>query len=288
MPTSNLYFEEGKTINCGGQLIDFSSPKIMGILNVTPDSFYDGGKYCSDEEITNRAKEIIAEGADIIDIGAYSSRPGAKDISEQEESEIIFNALSIVRREFPDAIISVDTFRASIADKAITNFDVQIINDISAGEADEEMFNIIAKHNVPYIIMHMQGTPQTMQQNPTYDNVSLDIVKYFSNKVDKLRLMGVNDIVIDPGFGFGKTIEHNYQLLKNLNHFKVLNLPILAGLSRKSMLYKPLNLTANDALTATISANTIAILNGANILRVHDVKQAVESVKLVGLYNSFN
>jgi len=288
MPTSNLYFEEGKTINCGGQLIDFSSPKIMGILNVTPDSFYDGGKYCSDEEITNRAKEIIAEGADIIDIGAYSSRPGAKDISEQEESEIIFNALSIVRREFPDAIISVDTFRASIADKAITNFDVQIINDISAGEADEEMFNIIAKHNVPYIIMHMQGTPQTMQQNPTYDNVSLDIVKYFSNKVDKLRLMGVNDIVIDPGFGFGKTIEHNYQLLKNLNHFKVLNLPILAGLSRKSMLYKPLNITANDALTATISANTIAILNGANILRVHDVKQAVESVKLVGLYNSFN
>jgi len=288
MPTSNLYFEEGKTINCGGQLIDFSSPKIMGILNVTPDSFYDGGKYCSDEEITNRAKEIIAEGADIIDIGAYSSRPGAKDISEQEESEIIFNALSIVRREFPDAIISVDTFRASIADKAITNFNVQIINDISAGEADEEMFNIIAKHNVPYIIMHMQGTPQTMQQNPTYDNVSLDIVKYFSNKVDKLRLMGVNDIVIDPGFGFGKTIEHNYQLLKNLNHFKVLNLPILAGLSRKSMLYKPLNITANDALTATISANTIAILNGANILRVHDVKQAVESVKLVGLYNSFN
>jgi len=288
MPTSNLYFEEGKTINCGGQLIDFSSPKIMGILNVTPDSFYDGGKYCTDDEIANRAKEIIDEGADIIDIGAYSSRPGAKNISEKEESEILFKALTVVRREFPNAIISVDTFRASIADKAITDFGVQIINDISAGEADEEMFNIIAKHNVPYIIMHMQGTPETMQQNPKYDNVSLDIVKYFSNKVDKLRLMGVNDIVIDPGFGFGKTIEHNYQLLKNLNHFKVLNLPILAGLSRKSMLYKPLELTAKDALTATISANTIAILNGANILRVHDVKQAVESAKLVGFYNSVN
>lgn len=288
MLDSNLYFQKDKTLNCGGQLLSLKQPKVMGILNVTPDSFYDGGKYCSQSEIIARAKQIIEQGGEIIDIGAYSSRPGAKDISEKEESEIICSALQIVRKEFPNAIISVDTFRASIADKVISEYNVQIINDISAGDADPEMFNIIAKHNVPYIIMHMLGTPQTMQENPTYNNVSLDIIKYFSAKVDQLRLLGVNDIIIDAGFGFGKTLEHNYQLLNNLSHFKALNLPILVGLSRKSMIYKALDSSADNALAGTISANTLALLNGANILRVHDVKEAVDTIKIVEIYNMNN
>ncbi len=278
---TNSFIKKKTSLNISGKLINLSTPIVMGVLNVTPDSFYDGGRYNNNEEITKRAEQIFLEGATIIDVGAYSSRPGAKNVSEKEELARLKNTLSIIRNKFPEAIISVDTFRSTIAEYVVKEFNVNIINDISAGELDDKMFKVIAELDVPYIIMHMQGTPQNMQQNPKYDDLIKDIIKYFSAKIDKLNLLGVNDVIIDPGFGFGKTLDNNYELMQKLEAFKIFQLPVLVGVSRKSMIYKYLNTTPDEALTGTIVLNTIALLHDADILRVHDVKQAVETIKIV-------
>tara|TARA_R110001583_G_scaffold145096_1_gene297093 strand:- start:31749 stop:32576 length:828 start_codon:yes stop_codon:yes gene_type:complete len=274
-----------KSINCNGRLIDVSTPKIMGILNITPDSFFDGGKYTNSAAIILQVDKMLKEGATFIDVGAYSSRPGAKHISEKEELERIVPVVKLLIQEFPEILISVDTFRSSIAEQCVSN-GACMVNDISAGNMDTTMFSIIAKLQVPYIIMHMQGTPQNMQTNPIYENVVKDVLHYFLKKINELRNLGINDIITDVGFGFGKTVKQNYELLKHLDLFKNLNAPMLVGLSRKSMLYKPLEITQDNALNATTSANTIALLKGANILRVHDVKEAFEAVKINTLLNN--
>jgi len=271
-----------KNINCNGKLIDLTTPKVMGILNITPDSFFDGGKYNDTKAILSQVKKMLDEGATFIDIGAYSSRPGAKHISEEEELNRILPIIKLLINEIPSILISADTFRSKIAEQCVQN-GTCMVNDISAGSMDKDMFATIAKLQVPYIIMHMQGTPKTMQTNPVYDNIVKDVLFYFSKKISDLHSLGVNDIIADVGFGFGKTIEHNYELLSQLELFKNLEVPILIGVSRKSMLFKPLNISAKEALNATTSANTMALLNGANILRVHDVKEAIETIKIVNL-----
>ena len=271
-----------KSINCNGKLIDLTTPKVMGILNITPDSFFDGGKYNDTKAILSQVKKMLDEGATFIDIGAYSSRPGAKHISEEEELNRILSIIKLLIKEIPSILISTDTFRSKIAEQCIQN-GACMVNDISAGSMDKDMFATIAKLQVPYIIMHMQGSPKTMQTNPVYDNIVKDVLFYFSKKISDLHSLGVNDIIADVGFGFGKTIEHNYELLSQLELFKNLEVPMLIGVSRKSMLFKPLNISAKEALNATTSANTIALLNGANILRVHDVKEAMETIKIVNL-----
>lgn len=268
------------TINCNGKLIDLSSPKVMGILNITPDSFFDGGKYKNEADILSQTEKMLTEGATFIDIGAYSSRPGAKHISEEEELQRIIPVIELLVQHFPEIIISVDTFRSNVATKTI-QAGAAIINDISGGKMDVNMFTTIANLQVPYIIMHMLGTPQTMQNNPEYKNVTQEVISFFAEQIHKLHLLKLNDIIIDVGFGFGKTINHNFELLKNLSLFKNLDTPILVGISRKSMLYKTLDISAKEALNATTSANTIALLNGANMLRVHDVKEAVEAIKII-------
>ncbi len=269
------------TINCKGKLIDFSTPKVMGILNITPDSFFDGGAYKNETEILQQVEKMLTEGATFIDVGAYSSRPGATHISEEEELQRIVPIIKLLVAHFPDVLISVDTFRSNVAQKTI-EAGAAIINDISGGTMDANIFTTVAKLQVPYIIMHMLGTPQNMQQNPQYDDVTKEVISFFAEQLFNLHQLKVNDVLIDVGFGFGKTIEHNYDLLKNLDLFKSLDAPILAGISRKSMVYKPLELTPKTALNATTSANTIALLNGASILRVHDVKEAMEAIKIVG------
>jgi len=269
------------TINCNGKLIDFATPRVMGILNITPDSFFDGGAYKNESEILQQVEKMRSEGATFIDIGAYSSRPGATHISEKEELQRIVPIIKLLVTHFPDILISVDTFRSMVAKKSI-EAGAAIINDISGGTMDVNMFTTVAALQVPYIIMHMLGTPQNMQQNPQYDAVTKEVTSFFAEQLFKLHQLKVNDVLIDVGFGFGKTVEHNYELLKNLALFKSLDAPILVGISRKSMLYKPLELTPKTALNATTSANTIALLNGANILRVHDVKEAMEAIKIVG------
>ena len=274
-----------KSINCKGKLIDFSVPKVMGILNLTPDSFYDGGLYQTHKLIVEKVEKMLVDGATFIDVGAYSSRPNAIHISEDEELKRLIPILKLLVKTFPEILISVDTFRSKIAQESIEN-GACMINDISAGEMDETMFETIAKLQVPYILMHLKGTPQTMQINPTYENILTELMFYFSEKMHQLRKLGVNDLIIDVGFGFGKTQNHNYQLLQNFDYFLNLKVPILTGISRKSMLYKPLNATANEALNATTVANTIALLKGTSILRVHDVKEAVEAVKIVKLLNN--
>ncbi|NQX99858.1 MAG: dihydropteroate synthase [Flavobacteriaceae bacterium] len=268
------------TINCKGTLVDFSSPKVMGILNITPDSFFDGGKYQHKKAILTQTEKMLKEGATFIDVGAYSSRPGADHVSEEEELRRILPAVALLLREFPDIYLSIDTFRSRVAKKTI-EAGAAVINDISGGNMDALMFKTIAQLQVPYILMHMQGTPQTMQNHPRYEHITTDLIQFFSEKMDELRRLQINDVIVDVGFGFGKTILHNFQLLKELHHFQTFNLPLLAGVSRKSMLYKTLNIHPNDALNATTSANTIALLHGANILRVHDVKEAVECIKIV-------
>ena len=267
-------------LNCKGKLIDLTSPKIMGILNLTPDSFYDGGKYQSQKEILSHTEKMLIEGATFIDIGAYSSRPGAKDINEKDELARLLPSLKSIVHEFPDAIISIDTFRSEVAKQCILS-GACMINDISGGNLDPNMFNLVAELQIPYVIMHMQGTPQNMQSDVKYHNLVNDIIYYFSEKIYKLKLIGINDIIIDVGFGFGKTLDQNYELLKNLNLFKNLDLPILTGVSRKSMLYNYLDISVSDSLNATTVANTLAILNGSNILRVHDVKETVETLKII-------
>jgi len=268
------------TINCKGNLIDLSTPKVMGVLNITPDSFFDGGKYKNEEAILRQVEKMLKEGATFIDVGAYSSRPGADHVSEEEELSRIMPVMGLLLKEFPQIIISVDTFRSRIAKEGIQH-GAAIINDISGGNMDANMFNTVSELQVPYILMHMLGTPQNMQQNPVYKNVTKEIISFFAAQIFKLHQLKVNDVLIDVGFGFGKTIAHNFEILKNLELFKSLDAPILAGVSRKSMLYKTLDISAQEALNATTSANTIALLNGANILRVHDVKEAVEAVKIV-------
>lgn len=273
------------SINCNGTLIDLSAPKVMGILNCTPDSFFDGGKYKDLTAIVNQVEKMLDEGATFIDVGAYSSRPGAKHISEEEELNRILPVIKLLKSEFPAILISIDTFRSEVANQCI-HHGACIINDISAGDMDANMFPVIAKLQVPYIMMHMQGTPQNMQKKPIYNDVVSDLLYYFSKKIGELHELGLNDIITDVGFGFGKTVSHNYQLLKHLDLFKKLEAPMLVGMSRKGMLYKPLGITAESALNATTAANTVALLNGASILRVHDVKEAVEAVKIVELLNS--
>ncbi len=268
------------TINCKGKLIDLSTPKVMGILNITPDSFYDGGKFNSDAKILNQVEKMLVEGATFIDIGAYSSRPNADHISEDEELKRLIPVLETIVNQFPQILISVDTFRSKVAKKSI-EVGACMINDISGGTLDEHMFKTIGELKVPYILMHIQGNPQTMQSNPSYENVTREVLKYFSEKLLALKLEKVNDIILDVGFGFGKTLNHNYELLKNLAHFKTFDLPILTGVSRKSMLYNLLDSSAKEALNATSIANTIALLNGTSILRVHDIKEAVETIKIV-------
>jgi|TARA_B110000908_G_C10266577_1_gene464547 dihydropteroate synthase len=268
------------TINCKGNLIDLSVAKVMGILNITPDSFYDGGAYKSEAAILSQVEKMLSDGATFIDVGAYSSRPEATHVSEEEELKRILPVIRLLIREFPEILISIDTFRSKIAQECI-QAGAAIINDISGGSMDRKMFQTIANLQVPYIVMHMLGTPQNMQKSPIYKAVTSDLISFFADKIHQLHQLKVNDVLIDVGFGFGKTQEHNFELLKNLSLFKNLEVPILVGVSRKSMLYKTLGISAQEALNATTSANTIALLNGASILRVHDVKEAVEAVKIV-------
>lgn len=268
-------------INVNGSLMDLSKPCVMGILNVTPDSFYEGCRMQTETDITYRVEQIIKEGAGMIDIGAYSSRFNAKNVSPQEEMERLRMGLTVLRKVQPHAIVSVDTFRADVARMCVEEYGVAIINDIAAGEMDKDMFRTVAKLNVPYIMMHMKGTPQNMQQHPHYDDFLKDVFLYFTRKVQQLRDMGVKDLILDPGFGFGKTMKHNYELLAHLEEFRVFELPLLVGVSRKSMIYNLLGTTSQEALNGTTVLNTLSLLKGADILRVHDVREAVETVKIV-------
>ena len=274
-----------KTLNCNGKLVCIDRPLVMGIVNVTPDSFYDGGRYPTEADLLKRCEAIIAEGGDIIDIGAVSTRPGAQEVASSEELQKLDWALACLRKHFSDEIISVDTYRAEVAKAVIENYGVDIINDISAGTLDSQMFETIAMLNVPYILTHIQGTPATMQESPVYDNIMKNIIEYFLEKIYRLRDFGVKDVIIDPGFGFGKTIEHNYEIIRHLKELEIFELPILVGASRKSMIYKLLETDAQNALNGTTVVNTLALLGGANILRVHDVKEAVECVKIVAKVN---
>ncbi|MCX7551968.1 dihydropteroate synthase [Xanthomarina sp. F2636L] len=268
------------TINCKGNLIDLSSPKIMGILNLTPDSFYDGGKYKNESEILSQVYMMLKSGATFIDIGAYSSRPNAKHITEEVELKRLLPIISIIIREFPEILISIDTFRSQVARQGI-EAGAALINDISAGKLDNLMLETVAKLHVPYIMMHMKGTPQTMQQQATYENVIKDIIFYFSERISKAKALGIVDIIVDPGFGFAKTKEQSFEILKHLELFKILEKPFLSGVSRKSMIYKTLENSPKEALNGTTVLNTIALQKGTSILRVHDVKEAVECVKLL-------
>jgi dihydropteroate synthase len=283
MNAKDTFFYKKTTLNCRGHLLDLARPKVMGILNLTPDSFYDGGQLPGAAALVEKATQLLQEGAAILDIGAVSSRPGAADVEEKEEERRLLPALQRLLQEFPQAIFSVDTYRASIAAKAL-DAGAHIINDISAG-ADPAMFPLLAQAQVPYILMHMQGTPASMQHNPVYNDVVKELLQFFDSRLAQLRALGVHDVVIDPGFGFGKTAVHNYTLLKHLQAFDVLRVPLLAGVSRKGMIQKIIGTGAADALNGTTVAHTIALLNGASILRVHDVKAAVEAVKIVDFYS---
>jgi dihydropteroate synthase len=267
------------TLNCNGQLIDLSDPIIMGVLNVTPDSFFDGGKYENVKALLDQVQTMILAGATIIDVGGMSSRPGAEIISVEEELNRVIPIIEKIKERFPVVIISIDTVRSEVARQSVAA-GASIINDISAGSIDGEMFKTVAELNVPYILMHMQGKPESMQQNPDYQDVTKTVLDFFIKKVGELRALGVKDIILDPGFGFGKTIEHNYQLLQKFAIFKVLDLCLIAGISRKSMIYKVLKSTPQEALNGTTVLNTLALERGAKILRVHDVKEAQETITL--------
>ena len=272
------------TINIKGTLLDLTKPKIMGILNITPDSFFDGGDYNSEYKILNQVEKMLTEGADIIDVGGHSSRPGAKKISIEKETERVIPIIKLIAGKFKNIIISIDTFRSEIARKAI-EAGASIINDISGGDLDKKMYEVAGELKVPYIIMHMKGVPSNMQNETKYDNIIFDIIKNLSYKIDLAKKAGIVDIIIDPGFGFGKSLKDNFKILKNLSSFKQLNQPIMVGLSRKSMIYKLLESSANDALNGTTCLNSISLNNGANIIRVHDVKEAKETVKLIEFMN---
>lgn len=269
------------TLNLRGKLYSLCEPKIMGILNVTPDSFYAESRTSDEEHIAARVQQLMDDGADMIDIGGYSSRPGADDVSPEEEMNRLRRGLRVVRRLYPEVPISVDTFRADVARMCVEEEGADIINDISGGMLDRQMFRTVARLGVPYILMHMQGTPDTMQQAPHYDNLRREVMLYFAERIDRLCQMGAKDIIVDPGFGFGKTLEHNYELFHHLDDFNLFNLPLLVGISRKSMIYKLLGGTPQTSLNGTTVLNTIALMKGAHILRVHDVKEAVEAKRIV-------
>ena len=273
------------TINCRGNLIDLATPKIMGILNVTPNSFYDGGKYSNETEILYQVEVMLDEGATFIDIGAYSSKHNAEFVSEQEELQRIVPVVNLILKHFPEAMLSIDTFRSEVAKVCIEN-GAALINDISAGSLDERMMEIVSQYQLPYVMMHMRGNPQTMQTLTQYDNIVQEMLLYFSAKVAQARSFGINDLILDPGFGFAKTTEQNYEVLQKLELFQMLELPILAGVSRKSMIYKVLNTNSQEALNGTTFLNTIALTKGAGILRVHEVKEAMECVTLFNKLNS--
>jgi dihydropteroate synthase len=279
MDKDTLFYKK-RTIRCNSKIIEIEHPLIMGILNVSPESFYDGGKYSSDEAVVNRVEKMITEGADIIDIGGYSSRPGAEEIPVQEELKRILNTLDIVRNKFPEIIISIDTFRSQVAAKAIEKYKIDIINDISGGTIDPEILDVVAEQKTAYIAMHMQGTPNNMQKNPHYKHVVKDILSYFAEHINKLQSKKITDIIIDPGFGFGKTLDQNYQLLAGLDTFKIFEFPLLVGLSRKSMVYKYLHTTPENALTGTIALNLLALQKGAMVLRVHDVMETKHTIDI--------
>lgn len=268
------------TIKIRGEIVDLSTPKVMGIINVTPDSFFKGSRTKSGTDLLKKAMKMLEEGADFLDIGGYSSRPGADDVSIDEEIKRIVGSVSLIMSEYPNAIISVDTFRSRVAKEAI-DAGAAMVNDISAGSLDEKMLEIVGSLDVPYIGMHMRGTPQTMKEHTHYEDLILEITSYFSDTIERCRQHGIHDLILDPGFGFAKTIEQNFHLLNHLDYFKQLEKPLLVGLSRKSMIYRSLNITADESLNGTTTLNTLALFKGASILRVHDIKEAVEVVKLV-------
>lgn len=270
------------TLQVNGRLLDLSEPQVMGILNVTPDSFYAGSRKQEEADIAGRVEQILSEGGDMIDIGAYSSRPNAADVSPQEEAERLRRGLRIVRAIAPEAVVSVDTFRADVAAMCVEEYGAAIVNDISGGDLDPHMFATVAQRlRVPYILMHIKGTPQNMQCDPRYDDLTTEVVRYFAERIDRLRALGAKDIILDPGFGFGKTLDHNYELMRNLSELKLFELPLLVGVSRKSMIYKLLETTPEGSLNGTTVLNTIALFSGANLLRVHDVKACVEAIRIV-------
>jgi len=274
------------TINCKGQLIDISQPKVMGVLNVTPDSFYDGGSYKDASDILNQAEIMLTEGATFIDVGGYSSRPGADFVSEEEELNRVLPVIELILKEFPEALISIDTFRSQVAKKSIET-GAALINDISAGKLDNKMIETVGKLGVPYIMMHMRGNPKTMQQQTDYQDLVKDVISYFGERIAEAHEAKINDIIIDPGFGFANTLEQNFELLNKMDLLKITDKPILAGVSRKSMIYKTLNTTAKEALNGTTALNMIALENGASILRVHDVKEAMECITLFNKLKSY-
>ncbi|KAA5549283.1 dihydropteroate synthase [Adhaeribacter rhizoryzae] len=279
MKAKDTVFYKKSTLNARGKIVSLASPVVMGILNITPDSFYEGSRYNTSAAFMAQAEKMLQEGAAILDIGGYSSRPGAVNISPDEELKRVIPAIKAIRQAFPDCLISIDTFRAKVAEAAI-NAGADMINDISGGELDPEMFKTVGRLRVPYILMHMRGNPQTMNRLTQYEDIILDLINYFEEKTAALYALGLTDIIIDPGFGFAKTLDQNYEILRRLDDLKIMGLPLLAGLSRKSMTYKMLDIPASEALAGTIALNTIALMHGANILRVHDVKEAVQTIKL--------
>lgn len=283
----NSFFSTNQTLNIQGRLFDLRTPLIMGVLNVTPDSFYDGGRYQTESAIINQVEKLLGDGATFVDVGAYSSRPGASVISVDEEKKRALFAIQTIIKNFPQALLSIDSFRSEVAYAAVKE-GACMINDISAGEQDAKMFDTAARLGVPYIAMHMRGNPSTMGRLTEYENLLKELVSYFQQKIHRLKELGVKDVIIDPGFGFAKTIEQNYYLLNHLNHFNVLGKPIVAGLSRKSMIWKTLSISADNALNGTTSLNTIALMKGASLLRVHDVKEAAEVIKLFSALRNNN
>jgi dihydropteroate synthase len=280
MARQNTAFSTNKTLNINGRLVDLTTPKVMGILNVTPDSFFDGGRYLQENEILKHVEKMLGDGAWCIDLGGYSSRPRAEDISIKEEQRRILFAIRLILENFPGTWISIDTFRSEVAQAALDEGAI-MVNDISGGSLDPEMYNVVAKYKVPYVIMHMRGTPQTMSQLTDYEDLVKEIIDYFHQKLFDLQQHGIHDVIIDPGFGFAKTIDQNFQLLNKLDALKILGKPILTGLSRKSMIWKTLNISPQEAINGTASLNTIALLEGASFLRVHDVKEAMQVIQLV-------
>jgi len=281
MKSKDTFFSSKPCINCGGRLLSFERPQVMGILNITPDSFYSDSRQMSAEHIREQAGKMIKEGAAILDVGAVSSRPGSKAIPESEELNRLCPALNNLRKHYPDALISVDTFRSAVARKVVKEYGVDIINDISGGQMDEAMFETVAELQVPYVLMHMKGTPENMQNNTQYDYLVQEMLLYFSEKINRLNRLGVNDIIIDPGFGFAKNSSQNFEILGSLDSFHILEKPLMVGVSRKSMIYKTLDISASDALNGSTALHAVALMCGANILRVHDVQEAVEVVRLL-------
>jgi dihydropteroate synthase len=284
--TANKFLKRKNTVALNGRILDLSHPIVMGILNVTPDSFFDGGKYKTEKKVLKRAEDILEQGGSVIDIGALSTQPGSEAISTKEEIDRLLPAVKAVRKTFPEAFISIDTYRSWVALKVIEDCGPCMVNDVSGGDFDTHMFDTIGKLGVPYILMHMQGTPLKMQENPEYEDIIRDISFFFTDRVKRLTKAGVKDVIIDPGFGFGKTLEHNYELLNRLDSFKVFQLPLLIGVSRKSMIYKLLKSNPEEALNGTSVVNTLALMGGADILRVHDVKEATEVIRIFNMVRS--